>query len=63
MFRYKHVSDIKFKYIKDEWGQCLTEKLYKKWDSGTFKHILINFKSPWNGTIIQHGHCDSVNYV
>lgn len=29
MFRYKHVSDIKFKYIKDEWGQCLTENLLK----------------------------------
>lgn len=35
MFRCKqHIPDIKFKYMKDEWAQCLTENLHKNETQG-----------------------------
>lgn len=35
MLRCKqHILDIKFKYIKDKWVQCLTKILYKNETQG-----------------------------
>ena len=39
-------------------------KYFKKWDSETFEHIFLrDFKTLWNGTILQHRHYESSNYV